>query len=106
MKRYLLVTIVTVLTPLFAQAQDTSAPYSAVPQIAIVGRGEVKVSPDRASIHISVQTRAVSAAGAASENAAKQQSVLNALRGLGLTNDQLSTLNYSVYPEQRYQEGK
>jgi len=72
----------------------------------VVGHGEVKVTPDRATIQISVQTRAATAAAAATENAAKQQSVLNALRALGLGSDQLSTVNYNVYPEQRYQEGK
>ena len=29
-----------------------------------------------------------------------------ALRNLGLGNDQLSTINYNVYPEQRYEQGK
>ena len=94
------------LATVSAQAQDNIAPQTGYPQIAVVGRGEIKVSPDRATIQISVQTRAATAAAAAAENAAKQQSVLSALRGLGLTNDQLSTINYNVYPEQRYQEGK
>jgi uncharacterized protein YggE len=106
MRRYFLGLFASALMPLSSQGQDTLTPHAAIPQIAVVGRGEIKVSPDRASIQISVQTRAASAAAAASENAAKQQSVLSALRGLGLTNDQLSTLNYNVYPEQRYQEGK
>ena len=39
-------------------------------------------------------------------NAAKQQAVLAALKALGLTDDQLSTINYNVYPEQRYEQGK
>jgi len=73
---------------------------------AVTGRGEVKVSPDRATIQISVQTRASTAAAAAAENANKQQAVLAALRALGLGNDQLSTINYNVYPEQRYEQGK
>jgi uncharacterized protein len=72
----------------------------------VVGRGEIKVSPDRATIQISVQTRAVTAAAAAAENATKQQAVLVALKALGLTDDQLSTINYNVYPEQRYEQGK
>jgi uncharacterized protein YggE len=94
------------IAPLTLQSQDTQAYSTAVPQIMVVGRGEVKVTPDRATIQISVQTRAATAAAAATENAAKQQSVLNALRALGLGSDQLSTVNYNVYPEQRYQEGK
>lgn len=95
-----------VLAPLSAHAQDTQAPFSQTPQIAVTGRGEVKVSPDRATIQISVQTRGSTAAGAAAENANKQQAVLAALRALGLGNDQLSTINYNVYPEQRYEQGK
>jgi len=96
----------SVIAPLTAQAQDSRATIEPIPQIAVTGRGEVKVSPDRATIQVSVQTRAVSAAEAASENATKQQSVLAALRTLGLQNDQLSTINYNVYPEQRYEQGK
>lgn len=94
------------LTPLTVQAQDSRAPIEPIPQIAVTGRGEIKVSPDRATIQVSVQTRAATAAAAAAENATKQQGVLTALRQLGLANDQLSTINYNVYPEQRYEQGK
>ena len=94
------------LTPVIAHAQDSQAPVGSLPQIVVTGRGEVKVSPDRATIQISVQTRGSTAAGAAAENANKQQAVLAALRALGLGNDQLSTINYNVYPEQRYEQGK
>ncbi|HET9634983.1 MAG TPA: SIMPL domain-containing protein [Gemmatimonadaceae bacterium] len=72
----------------------------------VTGHGEVKVSPDRATIQIAVQTRAATASEAAAQNATKQQAVLAALRSLGLSNDQLSTINYQVYPEQRYEQGK
>jgi uncharacterized protein len=94
------------VAPLSAQTQDMPATTTAVPQIVATGRGEVKVSPDRATIQVSVQTRATTAAAAAAENANKQQAVLSALRALGLGNDQLSTINYNVYPEQRYEQGK
>ncbi len=95
-----------ILAPLTVHGQDSRAPIEPIPQIAVIGRGEVKVSPDRATLQISVQTRATSAAAAATENANKQQSVIAALRTLGLGGDQLSTINYNVYPEQRYEQGK
>jgi uncharacterized protein YggE len=98
--------ILAVIAPLTLQSQDSRATGELVPQIAVSGRGEIKVSPDRATIQISVQTRGSTAAGAAAENANKQQAVLAALRALGLGNDQLSTINYNVYPEQRYEQGK
>lgn len=94
---------VLILTPFSLQSQDSNP---SVPQIAVTARSEIKVSPDRASIQISVQTRAATAAAAANDNATKLNAVLNALRALGLSNDQLSTLNYNVYPEQRYEQGK
>jgi uncharacterized protein YggE len=94
------------VTPVMLQSQDSRAPNDPIPQISVTGRGEIKVSPDRATVQISVQTRAATAAAAAAENANKQQSVMTALRALGLGNDQLSTIGYNVYPEQRYEQGK
>ena len=100
------VVLAAIFTPLTAQTQDSKATIDAIPQIAVTGRGDVKVSPDRAIIQMSVQTRAATVAAAAAENATKQQLVLGALRALGLGNDQLLTINYNVYPEQRYDQGK
>ena len=91
---------------LSAQQPAINAPIEAVPQIITAARGEVRVAPDRATIQISVQTRATTAAAAANENAAKQKAVFDALRALGLESDQLSTVNYSVYPEQRYEPNR
>jgi len=106
MKYLTIVGLGMILAPITSQTQDINTSLTAVPQIAVGGRGEVKISPDRATIQISVQTRAATAAAAAADNATKQQSVLSALRGLGLGADQLSTINYNVYPEQRYEQGK
>lgn len=107
MKKLILASTVLFIAPLRGQAQDISQPLVAPPpQIVVTGHGEVKVSPDRATIQIAVQTRAATASEAAAQNATKQQAVLLALRSLGLGNDQLSTVNYQVYPEQRYEQGK
>lgn len=91
------------LAPLSAYSQATTEP---IPQITVVGRGETKISPDRATIQISVQTRAATAAAAGSANATRQKAVLDALKKLGLTDDQLSTANYTVNPEYRYEPNR
>jgi uncharacterized protein YggE len=106
MKMRIMLLTALVVAPVSIQSQDILPPNPPAPQIVVVGHGEVKISPDRASIQLSVQTRATTAAAASAENANKPQAVLTALRALGLGNDQLSTVNYNVYPEQRYQEGK
>ncbi|MGI9090919.1 MAG: SIMPL domain-containing protein [Gemmatimonadaceae bacterium] len=76
------------------------------PSISGSATSNVKFTPDRATVRISVQTRATSAATAASQNATKQNAVLSALRSLGLPNAQLSTTDYSVSPEYRYEQNK
>lgn len=102
----ILLLLTSFLTPLIAQSQASNAPFDPVPQITAVGRGETKISPDRANIQISVQTRAATAAAAGAANAIKQRAVFEALRKLGMKDDQLSTANYNVYPEQRYEPNK
>lgn len=89
------------------QAQDDSRDYrEPPPAITISSTAEIKVSPDRARINISVQTKHETAAGAATENAQKQTAVLNALKALGLKDDQLSTANYNVSPSYRYEQNR
>lgn len=73
-----------------------------VPMIVASGQGETKITPDRARLEVSVQTRATTAADAGAQNARKQQSVLDALRKIGFTSEQLSTVNYNLYPEMQY----
>ncbi len=98
--------LTTLVTPVSAQQPGIRAPVEPVPQIQVSARGEVHVSPDRAALQISVQTRAPTAAAAAAENAAKQKAVFEALRALGLEANQLSTVNYNVYPEQKYEPNR
>jgi uncharacterized protein YggE len=102
----LLALCMAVVAPASAQQPSIPAPVEPIPQIHVSARGEVHVSPDRATIQISVQTRAATAAGAAAENATKQKAVFDALRALGLEANQLSTVNYNVYPEQKYEPNR
>jgi uncharacterized protein len=102
MKRYFLLAMLF-SAPLSAQSDATIAQ---VPQISVAARGEVKVDPDRATVQISVQTKAVTAAAAAAENATKQKAVIAAIKGLGLRDRDISTSGYSVVPEQRYEANR
>ncbi len=80
-----------------------------VPVMASVvtsGTAEAKVTPDRAALMVNVQTRAATAAAAASENARRTTAVLEALGKLGLPKSQLSTEGYSVNPEMVYGAGQ
>jgi uncharacterized protein YggE len=93
---------------------SASIPVSAqvpggVPMVASLvtsGTGEAKVTPDRAAVMVNIQTRAGTAAAAASENARRTTAVLDALGKLGLPKAQLSTEGYSVNPEMVYGSGQ
>jgi len=69
------------------------------------GNGEARATPDRATIFIGVQSRAATAAAAASDNGRRQKAVLDTLKALGLAGEQLSTINYNVQPEMTYPQG-
>jgi len=81
-------------------------PRAPMATISSSASADAKFTPDRATVSISVQTKAATAAAAAADNARKQTAVLSALRSLGMANDQLSTTGYSVNPEYRYDPNK
>jgi uncharacterized protein len=83
-------------------AQAVTVPGVVPGTLVASGQGEAKVTPDRVSVLVNVQTRASTAAAAAADNARRTRAVLDALGALGLTKDQLSTEGYSAYPELRY----
>lgn len=89
---------------LVAQTAAPGAPPA--PQIITTGHGESKLTPDRATLLISVETRAPTAAAAATDNAKRQRATLDALHGLGLEKAQFSTAGYNVQPEYNYGTGK
>lgn len=88
-------------TLLCASARPAAAQDMSASTISTSATGDVQVVPDRAQIQVSVQTRAESAAAAASENATKQTAVIAAIRKLGIGAAQISTQGYSVIPETR-----
>jgi uncharacterized protein YggE len=76
------------------------------PQIVVSARGEVQLAPDRARVQVGVETQARTAAAAAQENNRKQAAILAAIRALGIPAAQISTLNYSVFPVERYDQAQ
>jgi hypothetical protein len=61
-----------------------------------------KVKPDKFSVTVGVDTNGTTAQEAASANADLMAKVLAALRDLGISDDQIATSNYNVYPVYDY----
>jgi len=78
-----------------SSAQSASA-KPPEPEITTTGRGEVRLAPDLAYIVVGVTNQSPSAIDAASENARRIAAILAALRGLGLTDQQVRTAGYSL----------
>jgi len=83
------------------EAQTLPAPPR-IPEITANGRGEVRIPPDRGTVYLAVETRATTAEAAVSDNAAKTSATIQALRGAGIKEDQISTAGYSLQQEYRY----
>lgn len=77
----------------FAQAGVTQP---RIPEITASGRGEVPITPDRATVLVSVESRAASAAAAAADNSTRMSAVLEALRRAGLAQADITTSMYTV----------
>ncbi|HEY0996919.1 MAG TPA: SIMPL domain-containing protein [Gemmatimonadaceae bacterium] len=89
--------------PLVAQL-PAGGPPTPTPSISVSASGEVKVTPDRAYVTVGVMTRGATAAAAGAENARKQQAILDTLRKMGFTPQQLTTSGYNVSPDMRYNQ--
>jgi uncharacterized protein YggE len=99
------VALSSVLTSASAAQEPTGGPASTVPVVPVVeasGRGEVRVAPDRATVSVGVETRAATAAAASRENARIQRAIIDTVRALGVPANQITTVDFSVYPEQVY----
>ena len=90
--------------PMSAAAQQPAPPRP--PEIVTAGEAESTVPADRATLLVSVETNAPTAAAAAADNARRTKATLDTLRTLGLYKDQTGTLGYSVTPRYDYQQGK
>jgi uncharacterized protein YggE len=92
-----------------SRAQNPLPSKPQEPEITTSGRGEVRLAPDLAYVVVGVTTQSQSAIETASENARRIAAIINALRALGLTDQQVRTAGYSlsqVYEYPKNQEPK
>jgi uncharacterized protein len=94
-----MVAAATIALPATARSQMMPQQPS---RIVTSGEGQTRVTPDRATVLVGVQTRALTAAVAGADNARRQKAILDTLKALGIPPEQLMTQNYFVSPEMRY----
>lgn len=98
MKRFL-----ALLSILFATAAIADAP---VESVTVTGTGHASVAPDRYSFSVGVQTISTTVDDGVRENNARVAAVIAALKQAGAKESEIRTSNFSIYPQQDYQQGR
>ena len=72
--------------------------FSSTSTVSTSGNAVTKVQPDKFTVTVGVETNGTTAEEAASTNAELTAQVIAALKALGISEDDISTSSYSVYP--------
>ena len=105
MKRFLTFVWLS-LTALGSDAQTTTPVRDVYPEtISVSGTGRATVTPDRFSFTAGVQTVANTVEDAVNQNNQKTARVIAALKAAGAQEKDIRTSNFSIWPQQDYQQG-
>lgn len=105
MKRFL--SLLLVAAPLAAQTVTQPPREVATAEtVSVTGTGKTILVPDRFSFTAGVQTTAPTVEEAVNQNNAKIASVIAALKKAGATDQEVRTSNFSIFPQQVYEQGQ
>jgi uncharacterized protein YggE len=100
MKRFLAITSLIFACAAFAADE---APFETV---SVTGTGHVMLTPDRYTFTVGVQTIATTVDDAVRENNTRVSAVIAALKRAGAQENEIRTSNFSIWPQQDYQQGQ
>ena len=103
MKRFLLSLSSIVLATIALGQPASHAPIEAV---TVSGTGRATLTPDRFTFNVGVQTVNETVDAAVAANNRRVASVIAALKAAGAQDKDIQTSQFSIYPQQTYQEGK
>ncbi|NHF71887.1 SIMPL domain-containing protein [Paracoccus xiamenensis] len=72
--------------------------------LTVAGHGESRVAPDQVMISLGVTTQSQTAAQAMTDNSARQQAVLDTLKGVGIEEADIQTSGLTLNPMMNYPE--
>jgi uncharacterized protein YggE len=102
MKRFLSLLMLVLATSALAQ----TPPPPPLETVTVTGTGKAKLTPDRYSFNVGVQTIATTVDDSVRENNERVADVIAALKKAGATAAEIRTSNFTIYPQQDYQQGK
>ncbi|MCW3139155.1 MAG: SIMPL domain-containing protein [Methanophagales archaeon] len=72
--------------------------------ISVSGTGIIKTEPNQAKVYLGVETQSRDVTEALEENSLKMQSIIKAIKKLGISKDSIETTYFSVYPIRDYEK--
>lgn len=88
------------MAPAVAQGVDRQ------PSIAVAGRGEVAIKPDTVVAAMGVTVRAATVAEARRQSNSAMEKLLGSLKGNGVKDEDIQTVELTIYPEYRYRRSE
>lgn len=73
--------------------------------ITVTGRGTVTAKPDTVIITLGVRTEHANVQEALVENAKRANAVIHALKAIGVSDEDIDTASFSIYPKYNYSNG-
>jgi uncharacterized protein len=109
-RRFFALLVLAAVTAFVSDPADAQVPTAPGPQpppfVAASALGDARIVPDRAMLTVAVESQAVSAAKAGSDNAARQARVIEAVKAAGIAAAQIRTSGYNVFPEYAQGDGR
>jgi uncharacterized protein YggE len=99
--RFVVLAIMAVVPAQVPGAAQEPEPRARPPEVATTGEGTRTVQADRASVIVSVETRAPTPSAAGALNAARNTAIRDAIAALGVPREDIATSGYNVYPMRR-----
>ena len=103
MRNKLSILLVLLVAAAVLSACGTATSTGQQPRLLNVnGQARVQLTPDLAYISIGVHTEDPTAAEAVAMNNSQAQAVINALKELGIADEDIQTTNFSIYPYEKW----
>ncbi len=89
-----------------AMGQTEPTPYpSREKTLSVTGQATTFVDPDRLNVNFGIEVQKATAKSALEENSSKMNEVIDAIKSTGISEDEISTTQFSIYPVyESYQE--
>lgn len=100
----LIMLFASAVTALNVRAAETES--AASDTVTVSGTHTVYVSPDKAEIHVAVNTKGDTAAKAQEQNSKEVSGVIEALKKLDIDEKSIVTGNYNIYQDYDYEKNK